>query len=198
MANDSIDKLSLLCGALSGYDAAAGLPQALDGTGGGGHQPAQKRGREASGSGRHDADHAGASFKRLAYEGYTDGDASGGGNGADGAPAHGQLSRAGGKQTRRVPDERRKLSRQISAYLRFGVLTLPEGSNIKLNNKTKKGGGGGDGASSEYRGAFNTLLSLVFGESLGPWSHVQNWLYLHAGAFALTAPQLCRGLAKQH
>lgn len=168
MSNDCLEKLSIVCGALSGYDGAAGLDGTLQ------RSPTPKRGREAEGAGGDDDDNGGApgpQSKRVAHESAQEGEKRGGAEA--GAP----------RKQKRVPDERRKLSRQISAYLRFGVLTLPEGSNIKLNQKSKKSGLGanGEGTTSEYRGAFNTLLALVFGDSLAPWSHVTNWLYLHAG-----------------
>lgn len=190
--NDCLEKLSLVCGALSGFDGASLQALGEGGSSAGGRaQRTPKRGRggaDRETDSRYDADGDGGQgphAKRAAYDVLQDGaDRRSGGTGADGAPTQAHGGRPAGKQTRRVPDERRKLSRQISAYLRFGVLSLPEGSNIKLNNKAKKGGGG-DSGTSEYRGAFNTLLQLVFGDSLAPWSHVTNWLYLHAGEASL-------------
>lgn len=171
-----LEKLSLVCGALSGFDSAS--LQSLDSSAGlGGLQRTPIKRTRGDGGSRGDADGDGTfdlpQPKRTAHDGAPDGD---GGDKRGGGDASAQKPL--GKQQRRVPDERRKLSRQISAYLRFGVLTLPEGCAIRLNNKKAKGS---DAGTTEYRGAFNTLLQIVFGDSLGPWSHVTNWLYVHSG-----------------
>jgi len=112
----------------------------------------------------------------------------------------------------RSPDEKRKLSRQMAAFMRYGVLHLPEhvkardglafcrvlprrrprcSSAPRLTRRRCRGHeqlnkkqNKDDEEGLEYRAAFNLLLDLCFGESLKAWVHVSNWFFLHAGAQA--------------
>jgi hypothetical protein len=105
----------------------------------------------------------------------------------------------------RSPDEKRKLSRQMAAYMRFGVLVLPP--NVKVRRSVavarlrafrsvsappvpprphprcppqlnKKNGRKDDDGGLEYRQAFNLLLDVCFGDSHKAWAHCANHFYL--------------------
>ena len=105
----------------------------------------------------------------------------------------------------RSPDEKRKLSRQMAAYMRYGVLVLP--ANVKVRRPragappraslavsappvparpdppsprqlNKKNGKKDDDGGLEYRQAFNLLLDVCFGDSHKAWAHCANHFYL--------------------
>ena len=106
----------------------------------------------------------------------------------------------------RSPDEKRKLSRQMAAYMRYGVLVLPP--NVKVRRPVgsrarpegflpvsappgparpdprsplqlnKKNGKKDDDGGLEYRQAFNLLLDVCFGDSHKAWAHCANHFYL--------------------
>ena len=123
--------------------------------------PASKRQRVEQSGGA-------AAAERWWHTAGEEGDVDGGDASAGPDNGNGALA-AGRRGQRRVPDERRRLSRQISAYRRLGVLVLPqeEGADAAADAP-------GTGA------ALGTLLQRVFGDSIAAWCRVQNWFYLHA------------------